>query len=104
MKKIFSICLFLVTLPVFAQPVKDRSSTGPVPPKGVDIVGHIFDSKGTTLEVVIDGVPAYNWYRGCGPTAEGMVFGYYDTHGFPDLLPGNGAYQTPAIDQAIAST
>jgi hypothetical protein len=103
MKKIFSICLFLVTLPVFAQPVKDRSSTGPVPPKGVDIIGHIFDSKGVTLEVVIDGVPAYIWRHGCGPTAEGMVFGYYDTHGFPNLLPGNGAIQTSAIDQAIAS-
>ena len=32
-------------------------------------------------EVLIAGVPSYAWHDGCGPTATGMIVGYYDTHG-----------------------
>ena len=35
--------------------------------------------------VLIDHVPTYIWHRGCGPTALGMIVGFYDLHGFHDL-------------------
>lgn len=50
----------------------------------------------------MSGVPMYIWSNGCGPTSEGMVVGYYDTHGFPDLFPGDGSNQS-AIDDYISS-
>ena len=54
-------------------------------------------------QVLIQGVPAYAWYRGCGPTAAGMVIGYWDGQGFDDLVPGSAATQTAAVDAMIAS-
>ena len=48
-------------------------------------------------------VPAYLWRDGCGPTATGMVLGYWDGHGFPDLVPGDASTDTPAAYQMIAS-
>lgn len=35
---------------------------------------------------VIDYVPAYNWYHGCGPTAVASVFGYWDLQGYADYF------------------
>jgi hypothetical protein len=32
-----------------------------------------------------------------------MVLGYYDMHGYDDLIPGSAGSQTAAVDQAIAS-
>jgi hypothetical protein len=52
---------------------------------------------------VISGVPVYYWRHGCGPTAEGMVLGYYDTHGFPDLIAGDASEETSEVDQALVS-
>ena len=37
----------------------------------------------------IDGVPAYQWRCGCGPTAVGMIVGYYDGQGYDLLVPGS---------------
>jgi len=45
---------------------------------------------GADVEKVIPDVPSYKWYGGCGPTAGGMVIGYYDAHGYPNLIPGAG--------------
>jgi hypothetical protein len=39
-------------------------------------------------QVVLHDVPSYIWYHGCGPTAGGMVLGYWDARGFPDLIAG----------------
>jgi hypothetical protein len=39
---------------------------------------------------VISGVPAYNWYHGCGPTAAASIVGYYDLHGFDNLFDASG--------------
>jgi len=36
----------------------------------------------------ISGVPNYPWYRGCSPTAAGMVLGYWASHGYPDFPTG----------------
>ena len=52
---------------------------------------------------VISGVPAYIWHRGGGPTALGMVIGYYNLNGFPDLFPDNETTQTDAVNNSIAS-
>ncbi|KAF5430822.1 Peptidase C39 like family protein [Candidatus Methanophagaceae archaeon] len=37
---------------------------------------------------VINDVPNYPWYRGCSPTAAGMVLGYWESHGYPDFPTG----------------
>lgn len=79
------------------------STTGPVPPRGVDIAGRRFHRFRVQAADVIPGVPAYLWRHGSGPTAVGMVLAYYDTHGFPDLLPGDASVQTDAVNLALAS-
>lgn len=81
-----------------------QSTTGPVPPRGVNVVGHRFSRFATRDANVIPGVPAYRWRHGCGPTAVAMVLAYYDTHGFSALLPGDGSFQSDAVNLAIAST
>jgi len=40
--------------------------------------------------VTLSGVPAYNWYHGCGPTAAGSIVGYYDLQGFSGLYDAEG--------------
>ncbi len=54
---------------------------------------------------VLAGVPSYTWYHGCGPTSLGMMLGYWDARGFPELIPGANDWETnrPAIEEAIAS-
>ena len=49
-------------------------------------------------------MPTYLWCRGCGPTALGMLVGYYDNNGFPDLIAGETINQTDEVDNAIASS
>ncbi len=71
------------------------------PPKG----GYIpytagIDQRGLKL---IGCVPAYTSIHGCGPTAAGMIIGYYDGQGFDDFIPGDASTQTTAVNQAIAT-
>jgi hypothetical protein len=47
-------------------------------------------------------IPAYFWHHGCGPTAVGMVIGYWDSKGY-DLIDGDATTQTEEVNQAIAS-
>ena len=54
-------------------------------------------------DVLIPGVPGYGWRDGCGPTAVGMVVGYYDLHGWDGLIPGDASSNTIDVQQAIAS-
>jgi hypothetical protein len=55
--------------------------------------------------VVISGVPAYTWYHGCVPTSIGMVMGYWDTHGYPNLFSASGSavYSTANVQDEISS-
>jgi hypothetical protein len=55
--------------------------------------------------IEISGVPNYVWYEGCGPTAEGMIIGYWDSHGCSNLIPGSNDWSTnqQAIKDIIAS-
>ncbi|MBN1911960.1 MAG: PEP-CTERM sorting domain-containing protein [Pirellulales bacterium] len=49
-----------------------------------------FEPESSSGAVVLSGVPAYDWYHGCGPTAAGSIIGYYDYHGFDDLFDASG--------------
>jgi PKD repeat protein len=61
------------------------------------------DTTASPDAVVIPGVPPYSWHHGCGPTAAGMVIGYWDGNGFDALVPGSAATQTVAVNEMIAS-
>jgi hypothetical protein len=88
-----------------AQVPEDAQSlclpTGPPPTGGYEPYLGGVSQRGV---VVISGVPAYLWHHGCGPTAAGMVIGYWDWYGFYQLIPGDASTQTPWVDEAIAST
>jgi hypothetical protein len=82
------------------------------PPKNVKFRGRpmpggITTGTGTAAggagEVIVPGVPAYAWRDGCGPTAVGMVIGYYDGNGCPDLVPGDATGDTTTVKQSICS-
>ena len=75
--------------------------TGPAPPAGYDVYEQARLQRG---QVVIAGVPGYNWRHGCGPTAAGMVIGYWDEQGCSLLVPGACGTQTSDVNQMIASS
>ena len=92
-----------------AEPNDDnpQSTTGPVPPPEVlkrDAEKALRPAPQGALgtEKVISS-PPYLWRHGCGPTAMGMVIGYYDERGYDKLISGNASTQTDAVNQAIAS-
>jgi hypothetical protein len=83
-----------------AMVLDGQSTTGPTPPRGVEVSG----LEGTSPDAVtISGVPAYEWRHGCGPTAAGMVIGYWDEHGFGQLVDGDASSQTSAVNAMIAT-
>lgn len=83
-------------------PPDSQSTTGPIPPANVNLTGlAVVATSGVT--VTIPSVPVYQWHHGCGPTAAGMIIGYWDGHGFDDLVPGDAGTQTAAVNEMIAS-
>jgi hypothetical protein len=76
-----------------------QSTSGPVPSVSVQESGFAAPLDG----VLIEGVPSYIWYNGCGPTAVGMVVGYWDGQGFDELVPGSAEVQNEYVDAMIAS-
>jgi hypothetical protein len=86
-----------------ASQVRALTTTGPVPPAEVKPAIGARSAVAAAGETVISGVPAYIWHDGCGPTSTGMVLGYWDGHGYPDLIPGDASTETDAAYQAIAS-
>ena len=51
---------------------------------------------------VINDVPSYEWYHGCGPTAAGMIIGYWDAHGYDNLITaGDGTNSWATNQQAV---
>jgi len=96
--------------PVFSPPVSlaQQSTTGPLPPANVSppkTVSSLTRSGNVYVDGSATAVPCYYWWDGCGPTAVGMVVGYWDSHGYPLLIPGDPTSQdtNPAVDQAISS-
>lgn len=82
-----------------------QSKTGPKPPLEVlegDKAKSTDSIESVRSEVTLP-VPAYSWRHGCGPTALGMVVGYYDSLGYRDLIVGSGFSQTEEVNQMIAS-
>jgi hypothetical protein len=79
------------------------TTTGPTPPSGVLAPLAARSALSGAGEVLLSGVPSYMWRDGCTPTAAGMLVGYYDAHGFPDLIAGDASTETAAARQAIAS-
>ena len=56
--------------------------------------GKILEAR--TLREELSPAPDYDWWRGCSPTAAGMMMGYYDIGGYkglsyPNLVPGGTA-------------
>ncbi len=98
MKKI--ILLIIIGFVSSTQLYSQQSKTGPVRPIGVS-KGIIDNNRKSAI--IISGVPSYLWHRGCGPTSLGMLIGYYDTHGFSDLIKGIASIQTNVVNDAIAN-
>jgi len=48
-------------------------------------------------ELVLTDVPTYYWYHGCTPTSGMMLFGYWDAHGYPNLIPGSNRLLKKAL-------
>ncbi len=82
-----------------------QSTTGPTPSNEVTSKEETLQSTALAegSEVTVIGVPAYAWRHGCGPTALGMVIGYWDTKGFEKLFDGDATTQTNSVNQGIAS-
>jgi len=82
-----------------------QSTTGPEIPAEVmlqDLQKQEDTIQNKLTEKLIN-VPSYLWRHGCGPTAVGMVIGFFDANGFPDLVDGDPWSQTNSVDQMIAS-
>ena len=103
-KAIITILLALSLTAVLASAAQAQvwphSTTGPVPPANVKAPDPNDVSR---AQATISGVPAYLWRHGCGPTAVGMVVGYYDGQGYDNLVSGSAATQTTAAQQMMAS-
>jgi hypothetical protein len=52
----------------------------------------------------VSGVPLYFWRDGCSPTAAGMVLGYWQSHGYPNLPTGNTLIDNLATAMGTGST
>jgi hypothetical protein len=78
-----------------------RSTTGPQRPS--DAGPDLFTEALGFEKVTIPGVPRYLWHNGCGPTAAGMVIGYWDGRGFDDLVPGDAGSVTPRTRTMVSS-
>jgi len=89
--------------PTVASSPAPKTTTGPIPPPAVTAPQASRTQAVVEGEVLLSGVPAYIWHHGCSPTAVGMVVGYYDSHGYDALVPGDASTQTAAADQMIAS-
>ncbi len=49
-------------------------------------------------EVLLTGVPDYNWYAGCFGTASGILMGFWDRNGLPDFYTGPTAGGVAPLD------
>ena len=93
--------ILILGLTLFTQLHAQQSTTGKYRPENISkgITGEI-----TRNQVIIDNVPSYIWQHGCGPTALGMVIGYYDFIGFSDLILGDASGQSENVNNAIANS
>jgi len=81
--------------------LSQQSTTGKYRPDNVSLG---ITGRSTRTQIVISDVPSYLWQHGCGPTALGMVIGYYDIQGFSDLIEGDAFTQNTMVNNAIANS
>lgn len=55
-------------------------------------------------QVVISGVPEYPNFYGCAPSCGAMILGYWDSHGYPHLYPGDPMPWRAELKQLVASS
>lgn len=104
---LFVLAAFVLVAAASAQDFAPRrSTTGPVPPPAVHAQKTVKMARPAPggAAHMISGVPNYTWHHGCGPTALGMVLGYYDSLGFEEFFEGDASSQTEGVDQGVASS
>jgi|GEM_PF-6033963 len=79
------------------------ATSNATPPKSARLAAPNVTTQAVKTTVTIPGVPFYSWYDGCAPTSTGMVLGYWDSNGYPNLVPGDASTQTAAVNQLISS-
>jgi len=94
-KNIIIILTIFNSLYLYSQ----QSTSGPIPDSRI----YRGETDWNKDQVIVQDVPSYLWHHGCGPTALGMVIGFYDGNGFPDLIDGNSSMQTLNVNLAIAN-
>jgi hypothetical protein len=90
---------------IINTPGPQQSITGPIPPVNVmpaskSLPSSLFQN---ATDMTVIGAPFYLWRHGCGPTAVGMVLGYWHGKGCTALFDENAQTQTPGVNQSIAS-
>ncbi len=93
-----ALVLAVMALCPYTTTYSQQSTTGPIPPANMDL-GLRAPTKSQHL---IYGVPIYLWQHGCGPTALGMVIGFWDANGYGDLVVGDASTQTAEANAMIA--
>lgn len=101
---VFAVCFPFLALAQTVPPAQSTSGPEPFPAVSEKGAMPMAPAAPGGASKTIAGVPGYSWTHGCGPTALGMVVGYYDGMGFPDLYNGDASTQTAEVDQGIAST
>jgi hypothetical protein len=68
--------------------------------------GVVWSQAVASQPVVLDQVPAYDWYHGCTPTSVASILGYWDLHGHPGYFDAEGWDQlrlTASVQDEISS-
>jgi hypothetical protein len=71
------------------------------------IVVSVLDSTTSRADdLTLSEAPSYVWFHGCTPTSGMMVLGYWDAHGYSNLIDGSNSWEAnrSSIKSAIASS
>jgi len=101
MRKLVPVMLAALLLALMSFP-----ALGQITPPPGDTIGHIVvppsppppgyvpaqHARALAGDVILTNVPTYTWCYGCSATSAGMMMGYYDLHGYPNMYtgPANG--------------
>jgi hypothetical protein len=66
--------------------IEYHQNSGPIRPAGYDYTPVPISQ--SLSQVMISGVPTSTWTYGCSATSAGMIFGYYDRHGYDNMYTG----------------
>ncbi len=88
----------------YALPEMMITDSAPIPPIGVD--DYIMEEIPLS-GVMLGEVPTSSWTYGSSPTAAGMIFGYYDRTGYPNMYTGptnGGVAPLEHLGQGMSAT